>query len=61
MLLDLPWANSAISSVLANKADHAPSIMSMYYTNMNLASTSLLSLAAFTILISLSCLFSDKK
>jgi hypothetical protein len=61
MLFDIPWLNEKISQVLSAKADHAPTIMSMYYTNMNLASTSLVTLAVFILLISLSFLMKDKK
>jgi hypothetical protein len=60
MLIDIPWFNKAIGNFLGNKGDTMPNMFGIYYVNLNLASTSLVALVVFIILMSIIFGINDK-
>ncbi len=61
MLTDLPWLNYQIGSVFGERSDYVPTQMVMYFYNLNIASTHLLALVVFIILICLRFTISKNK
>lgn len=52
MIVDLPWFNQEIGAMLGDKADFVPKALAMYFYNLNIASTYVLALALFVLLVS---------
>jgi hypothetical protein len=57
--IDIPWLNSYFGQLLAKRSDYVPETFIMYFYNLSIASTFMISFILFIILLSCKYLLID--